>query len=389
MEITDVEAITLHYPVDEPLYHGLGSFTSRSTVVVKLRTDDGLTGIGEAAFFAGTSGSTAAIIENELSDLVVGENPLSPERIWEKMYTNTYWYGRRGVVICAMSGIDIAVWDLMGKALDVPIHRLLGGFTDRIRPYASAGYYVDGGTPDSLATNMAEFVDDGFTAVKLKTGGAPGRTPEIPDRYAPPDRAPGRTDIERVAAVRDAVGDDVEIMIDSNNAWDVKTTLRMADALAEYDLYFIEEPIPTDDRRGLRRVATATRTPIAGCETAYTRYEFRDLIEEECVDVVQPGMNWAGGFTEITRIAALAAAHDLPVIPNSFHSGIDLAAAIHLTCGIPNGTFVEYDKTSANAFTTQLLETTFVPDADGFISAPDAPGLGVELNEEFIDRTAV
>lgn len=389
MQITDVEAITLHIPLDFELHHAQGAFDSRSTVLVKIHTDGDTTGIGEAAFFTGPSRSTATIIEEELTPRILGRDPRYPERIWEDLFRQTYWGGRGGPTICAMSGIDIALWDLYGKLVEEPVHRLLGGYADRVRAYASGGYYSDPDDRDRLVEEMRDHVADGFRAVKMKTGWDVEGPTEPPDRYGPPTPNSLDRDIERIRAVREAVGPDVALMIDSNNGWDPSTTIRVANRLDEVGLYFIEEPVTTEDREGMKHIRDSVDVPIAGCETAYTRYAFRDLLADGCLDVVQPGVNWAGGITECRRIAALAAAHDCPVVPNSFHSAVNLTAAIHLTCAIPNGPFVEYDRTRANMLTTDLIRDPITIDDEGYVAPRDAPGLGIELDDEFVEAHRV
>ena len=169
MKIADVEAITLHVPLDTELHHAQGAFESRSTILVKIRTDDGTTGIGEAAFFAGPSQSTATVIEEELAPRILGRDPRYPERIWEDLFRQTYWGGRGGPTICAISGIDIALWDLYGKLLGEPVYRLLGGYADRVRAYASGGYYTEADDQARLLAEIRAHVDDGFRAVKKNT----------------------------------------------------------------------------------------------------------------------------------------------------------------------------------------------------------------------------
>lgn len=389
MEITDVEAITLHVPLDRPLYHAQGAFESRSTVIVRVHSDTGQTGIGEAAFFAGRSRSTATVIEEELAPRVVGRDPRYPERVWEDLFRATYWGGRGGAAVCGISGIDIALWDLFGKVTGEPVHRLLGGYADRVRAYASGGYATGPDDRDRLIAEMHDHVANGFRAVKIKVGRPIEDESTPPDRYGPPTPASLDRDVARVRAVREAVGPDVAVMIDANNGWDPTATIRLVERLADAELYFVEEPVPTEDRAGMRRIRQAVDVPIAGCETAYTRYAFRDLIADGCVDIVQPGVNWAGGITECRRIAALAAAHDRPVVPNSFHSGVDLAAAIHLTCGIPNGPYVEYDRTEANDLTTALLREPIAVDDGGCVAPRDRPGLGIALDESFLEEHRV
>lgn len=384
MEITGVSAIPITVEPTERIYHAKGPFDERQLVIVKVETDAGPVGIGEAGYWGGPNTTTTTIVEDELAEQVVGEDPRYPERIWETLYMDSYFHGRRGAVIMGISGIDMAVWDAYGKIVGEPVHRLLGGFTDRVKAYASAGYYTDGDNVSRLRDEMDRHLADGFTAVKMKVGRSTDST-EIQNQYTAVGPASRQLDVQRVRAARDALGDEVALMIDPNNGWDRKTTIRMAERLADENLYFIEEPIPTDDKRGLQRVNERVTVPVAGCETAYTRYEYRELIENDCVDIVQPGVTWVGGLTEARRVAAIAAAHNKPVVPHSFNSILDLLGGVHLTCSIPNGEFVEYDRTVTNTLTTDLPEEPLPVDDEGYVHPPAAPGLGVELDTDYVE----
>lgn len=387
MQIVDVETIPVSYPMDEKRYYAKGAFESRNVLIVKVTTDTGLTGIGESAHWGGPTSTTEAMIEDELSEYVIGEDPTHIEKIWEDIYVGTGQHGRRGVTVTGMSGIDIALWDLAGKIHDVPTYKLLGSFKDRVKAYASAGYYTDRDDDiEKLAEDMAGYVEDGFTAVKLKLGRDPyTETIAKWDQYNGVSKKSLDEDEKRVEAVRESVGPETDLMVDPNNNWDGKTTLRMAERLKDQDLYAIEEPIPVDDTKGMAKINSDINVPLAGCETAYTRYEFRELIDEDCVDIVQPGINWVGGISEAQKIAAMAASRNKLFMPHAFSSAIDLAAAIHVTCSIPNSEFVEYDQTDYNKLVTDMVENPFELDEEGYVSPNDRPGLGIELDESFIE----
>jgi L-alanine-DL-glutamate epimerase-like enolase superfamily enzyme len=387
MQIVDVEAIPLSYPMDEKRYYAKGEI-SRDVVIVKIKTDTGLTGIGEAAYFGGPTVTTETVIEEELSEYLIGEDPRYIEKIWEDIYVGTSQHGRRGLTVTGMSGIDIALWDLAGKIHDVPTYQLLGPFKDKVKAYASAGYYTDReDDTEKLAEDMARYVDDGFTGVKLKLGrDTHTETVAKWNQYKGVSKESLDEDEKRVKAVREAVGPKVDVMVDPNNNWDVKTTLRMAERLKDQDLYAIEEPIPADDTEGMEKINSKVNVPLSGCETAYTRYEFRELIERDCVDIVQPGINWVGGISEGLKIASMAASRNKLFMPHAFSSAIDLAAAIHVTCSIPNSEFVEYDQTDYNGLVTDMVEDPFELDEHGYVSPNDSPGLGITLDESFVDN---
>ncbi|MBA7609952.1 D-galactarolactone cycloisomerase [subsurface metagenome] len=387
MKIKEIEAIPIKYPLKKTVYWAQGPITERRMVLVKVKTDENIVGIGEAAIFGGPNITTKTIVEEELSKYVIGENPMYPEKIWEKMYIGTMQHGRRGVAITGMSGIDIAIWDLIGKIKETPLYQLLGGFKDKVKPYASAGFYTDEVKDiERLSKKMAGFVRNGFTAVKMKLGRDPESKDEVVNQYKAVSRNSLELDFKRVKAVRKAIGGKTDLLVDPNNMWNVKTTIKMVNRLKDQNLYFIEEPIPTDDKEGLKIINSSIDIPVAGCETAYTRHEFKELIVNRCVDIVQPGVTWAGGMTEARKIAIMASAHNMLCIPHSYNSAIDLAAAIHLTCSIPNSEYVEYDQTDGNALTMNLINNPFGLDKEGFVKPSNKPGLGIELNDKFIEK---
>ena len=388
MKIVEIEAIPINYPLEKAVYWAQGPINERRMVLVKVKTDENIEGIGESAIFGGPNITTKTIIEKELSKYVVGENPMFPEKIWENMYMGTMQHGRRGLVICGMSGIDIAIWDLIGKIKNSPLYQLLGGFKKTVKAYASAGFYTDDVNDiEILSKKMESFVrEQNFAAVKMKLGRDPESKNEVINQYKSVSRGSLELDFRRVKAVREAIGEKTDLLVDPNNAWNVKTTIKMVDRLKDQKLYFIEEPIPTDDKEGLKIINSRIDIPVAGCETAYTRYEFKELIRNRCVEIVQPGVTWAGGITEARKIAIMASANHMLCIPHSYNSAIDLAASIHLTCSIPNSEYVEYDQTDGNALTVNLIKNPFDIDKEGFVRPSDKPGLGIELNYKFIEK---
>jgi L-alanine-DL-glutamate epimerase-like enolase superfamily enzyme len=368
MKITKVEAIGLSYPLEKPIWDSQHHIASRNCVLVKVYTDEGFIGVGEAAHFGGPLISTITILEKELAPLVIGEDPHAVERIWDKVYRTTIQHGRRGIVIAALSGIDIALWDIIGQKAGLPLYRLLGYSEDRVQAYASTGFYSEGKGPEELAQEAGAAVQAGFRAVKIKVGGLPLRE-----------------DLKRVEAVRATVGKDVRLMVDANSNWEVPTALKAARALEELDIAWIEEPVAVDDIEGSARVALATSIPIAGYEQETTRYGFKELILRKAVHIVQPDAIWSGGITECRKIAALAAAWNLRCIPHVFSSAICLAANLHLLASIPNGGWVEFDQ-NPNALREELILQPFRIDKDGCVALPERPGLGIVLNSDIIER---
>jgi L-alanine-DL-glutamate epimerase-like enolase superfamily enzyme len=371
MKIEDVEAIILTCEYPEPLITALCVEPTRSAILVRIRTDDGLTGIGESACFGGGEHTVRTMIETELKPLLVGEDPLYIEKLWTKMFTRTYQHGRRGVSICAMGGVDIALWDIMGKAAGLPLYKLLGGNCDKVRGYASAGFYSATRTVDKLAKEMAGYRDEGFTAMKMKVAGAPLDT-----------------DVERVKAVREAIGPDSLLMIDANNGLTAEGAIRMARRLELYDIFWFEEPVPTDDIEGSAKVAAALDMAVAGYETASGRFDFRELILRKAVDIVQPDVVWCGGISEVRKIAAMASAHNLLCVPHTYSTALAIAADSHMIASISNGMMIEVDR-HENPLRDELLVEAIELDKEGYIHVPQKPGLGVEVDPKAIKKFGV
>lgn len=386
MIIKNVSAYPLSATLEKPKIHAFAYTNKRSIVLVKIETDDGYVGYGEAAPFGGSLLATTVVIEEELKPLLIGEDPCLKERLWQKMYKTTYQHGRGGIVIGAISGIDIALWDLLGKYAGMPIYKMVGGYKNKVRAYATSGFYSEGNDLNQLAEEMRELVKRGFKAVKIKVG----RTSSIP--MSSLSIIPNgdycnvsiEEDIERVRTARAAIGNEVDLLIDANNGWDTKTAIKVAKALEKYNIYFIEEPVLTEDMDGSARLVAATTIPIAGYETAYTRYEFKQLITKKAVDIVQPDAVWCGGISEALKIAAIANAYHLPVIPHNISSAVSTAANLHVAA-IVNGAMIEMYG-HGNPFGDELIKNPFQINQDGDLELPDKPGLGIEVDEQMIEK---
>jgi L-rhamnonate dehydratase len=345
-------------------------------IVVRLRTSDGLEGIGSVGV---GNGSALYILEHSLKPIVIGANPFDVELLWEKMYRSTIYFGRKGTALEAISAVDIALWDLMGKATGQPVYNLLGGRTrERIRVYASRLYANE--DLDRLASEARGFVARGFTALKQRFG------------YGPSDGMVGmRKNLALVQTVRDAAGPDIEIAADCYMGWDVPYAIRMIRMIedAGCELAWVEEPVIPDDIRGYAEIRRAVKTPISGGEHEFTRFGFRQLIEEGAVDILQPDVNRAGGITEARKIWALAAAHGLRVIP---HAG--QAHNYHLVISQMNSPIAEYFPSPAEGAPLDddtLFWEVFGGEplaADGHVTLPDRPGLGLSLQEERVRELA-
>jgi L-alanine-DL-glutamate epimerase-like enolase superfamily enzyme len=384
MKIVDIRTIPLAYRCDPPYGSAGGMQERRGSLLVEIETDERVIGIGEAGVGGGV---TRDVIQKVLEPMLIGEDPLLIEALWQKMFARTRQYGRRGVVMNAISGIDIALWDIAGKVAKLPLYRLLGGCRDRVEAYASGGFYQEGKGVDDLAGEAEGYRARGFNGMKMKIGRNPSTQTHLRHLadHAELCEVDPEEDIARVAAVRRALGPQVKLMADVNCAWSPAFAIEMGRALEPYKLYWIEEPVATDDIDGSAAVASALATPIAGYETEIGLYGFRELITRRAVDIVQPDLAWAGGFSECRRIAALAQAHHLMIAPHSFAGAVLLTASLHFIASIPNGLVLEFDQ-NPNALRDELLKEQVEIETDGTIKLPERPGLGIELDRSAVER---
>lgn len=375
MKITEVETIIVRLPQIEAKCDG-----TQDALLVKIHTDTGLTGIGEvdsspevakAVFDAPFSHTIAS----GLRALLIGEDPRDVERLWEKMYRGTIYFGRRGAAIHAISGADIALWDILGKATCLPVYQLLGGaYRTRLQAYASA---LMPDTPEESYSRAAELRQAGFTALKFGWG---------------PLGKDIATDVALIGAARRGFGDDGDLMIDIGLCWDSATAIARAKRFEEFNLYWLEEPLPPDDIAGYARLADAVDMRIAAGEEESTTWGFADLMDRGHIDVVQVDMSRAGGLTESRRIAQMAHQRNLPCVPHAFSTGVLLAASMHWVASIPNGSLVEYtvaESPLATGLTGTGLLRSPLRAVDGHLTFSDAPGLGIELDEELIAKYRV
>jgi L-alanine-DL-glutamate epimerase-like enolase superfamily enzyme len=372
VKITDVEAIILRQPsMDVSKADG-----SQDALLIRVHTDEGITGIGEVdslppVIKAIVEAPPSHAIASGLKPLLVGENPLEIDRLWDKMYRGSIYYGRRGAAIHAISGIDIALWDIKGKALGQPISRLLGGpHRTHVRAYAST---LMPETPAETERCVAGLVERGFTAIKLGWGPF-GRDADL--------------DVALLRAARTAAGDAVELMMDIGLGWpDADHAIRQVRRMEEYRPYWVEEPLWPDDVDGYRKLAAAVDTRIACGEEDATRWGFRELMDRTGVDVIQPDVTRAGGISECLRIAHQADLRGVATVPHSWSTGIIKAASLHLLAAMPKVTFFEYcvQETALN----QALTVERFPLENGLARVPDGPGLGIEIDDEVVRRYAV
>src|SRR6266404_6857311 len=328
MKIVDIRTTPLSYRCEPPYGSAGGMQARRGGLLVEIETDERVIGIGEAGV---GGGATQGVIETQLAPMLIGEDPLLIEGLWQKMFARTRQFGRRGIVMNAISGIDIALWDIAGKVAKLPLYRLLGGCRDRVEAYASGGFYQEGKSAADLAGEAEAYRARGFKGMKMKIGRNPSTGTHLRQLIGQAEfcEVDPSEDLARVAAVRQALGPQGKLMVDVNCAWSPAIAIEMGRAMEPYKLYWIEEPVATDDIEGSASVAAALATPVAGYETELGLYGFRELIGRGAVDIVQPDLAWSGGFSECRRIAAYAQAHHRMVAPHAFASAVNLVAALH------------------------------------------------------------
>ena len=371
MKITKVETLYLRLPaVDARTDSG------QDALIVRVETDAGVHGIGEVdsapmAVKGLIEGPYSHPLICGLGELLIGEDPLQTEYLWHKMYRQNIYASRRGVGIHAMSGIDIALWDIKGKVLGLPVWKLLGGgFHGRIRAYASALF---GATPQETGDRARRFRDRGFDAVKF------GWEPMGGDRA---------TDIALVREARAGLGDEGDLMIDAGMVWDAKTAIQRARQFAEFDIYWLEEPLHPDDYEGYARLGAATEVPIAAGEEESERRSFIELMDRGRIDIVQIDLTRCGGFTEAMKIASLAADRGLRCVNHGFTTYVNVAAALHFLNSIPNSFITEFVVEEETTLRDQVTRQRIAA-VDGVLAVPQEPGLGIDLDPAGVERFRV
>ncbi len=388
MKIRDIRTIPLKYTLPKTLYDANFAIKETLSLLVEVETEDGLVGVGESAHLGGPLRSTQVVIDGELRDHLIGEDPRDIERLWEQMFQRSYKHARGGILLAAMSGIDLALWDLRGKMTGMPLWRLLGGYRRRVPCYAGPGLYAEGKGLRELREEMQSYVKHGFRAVKMKVGrnsaieGSPLRA--MADRGI--CEASLKEDLERVRAVRDAIGPDVRLMVDANGGWDVPTAVKMGRAMEPLDVYWLEEPVCPDDIAGSAEVARKIAIPVAGYETCtYGKVGVRDYIAAGAVHFVQFDVAWAGGVTEGLKIAHMAQAWNLPVALHIFGSAIAVAASVHFMGAIPNASMAEVSM-RPQPLRNELVKEPMTVDSTGHIELSDRPGIGMELVPDAVKK---
>jgi L-alanine-DL-glutamate epimerase-like enolase superfamily enzyme len=375
MKIVDLETIRLTVPLDEPVVTSFGSMDSRSSLLIRISTDEGLVGLGEAwaNFPAWGAEDKALIINHGIKPLLLGKDPRAVNAIWEMMHQALMvsyggkQLGAPGPIHQAISGVDIALWDIWGQATKLPVYALLGGpVRSRIRAYAS------GLGPSNFIGHVKQALQSGYEMFKLKVGFGL------------------KKDLQNLTAIRDAIGPEAQLLLDANQAWrDAKESLRHLRQYQPYAPECIEEPVPADQLEEMTELRRQTDLSVAGGENLYGLGQFQKALSAKALDLWQPDITKTGGFTPCRLICGLAAAESIAWAPHMFGSGVGLAASLHLLFGLPGGAFMEVDA-NPNPLQTKLMDWTFFAFDNGeFTISTEAPGLGISLNQSMVDQYGV
>lgn len=374
MKIEAVNTHLLEHRLDTAFESASMRFDKRVHVLVEIVCDDGMTGWGECL---GPALPNAAVVR-ACAQWLIGKNPLETEKHWAVLYNALRDQGQRGLSITALSGVDIALWDIKGKHFGVPISMLLGGrFRDEVKAYATGSFKRDGvDRVEDNATEVTRYRNEGFHATKIKIGFDPAE------------------DLRVIAAVREAAGSDMAVMIDANHGYEAYEAIRVGQQAAEYGIDWFEEPVVPEQLAAYREVRTKQPIPVAGGETWHTRWGMKEPIESRCVDIIQPDICGCGGFSEIRRIADLASLHGVRVVPHVWGTAVQIAAALQYMASMvpdpmrthPLEPVLEFDRTQ-NPFRQAVVETP-IEHNKGIVTIPNGPGLGIEINRDALAEFA-
>ena len=372
MRIKNVRTHVLEAALDGPFSWSLGWARTRTALLVEIEAADGTVGWGESY---GPARPNAAVVE-AMKPLLIGADALASEAIWERLYAAFRDHGQKGLPVQALSGIDVALWDLKGRHFGVPAYRLMGGpVRTEVQAYATGLYRREAGDPrDYLAEEAAGYAAEGFGAIKLKVGFGVAEDAEV-----------GK-------AVREAIGPGVALMVDANHAYDAARAIQLGRRIADLDVGWFEEPVPPEDLAGYADVRAGQPIPVAGGECEFTRFGFRELLVRHAVDVVQPDTCAAGGLSECFKIAAMANAHGVRYVPHVWGTGVALAAALQLLAVLPHNPpclhpeqpLLEFDRTEHPIRQAILAEP--IEHERGMVRIPEGPGLGVEVDRAALKR---
>jgi len=375
MKIVEVKTYTLKSELLHPLIWSNGHITHRETVLVRICTNTGIVGWGETG-----NSLASSVIQQGLTPLLIGQDPMNRMYLWQKMYGLFYSSNSAcGLAMCAISAIDIALWDIAGKATNLPVYQLLGGrLRQKVSVYATGLYYTVNNCLSRLQEEANSYVEQSFQAVKMKIGGL--------------DLAEDR---KRVVAVREAIGSDIKLMVDANQSYSPALAIQMGQHLADLDIHWFEEPVAAHDLGLYLEVKRKLPIPLAGGENFHSGYNFRDYLAERALDIAQPDVGNIGGLTEIVKVAAMSQSFGVQLCPHAWGTPVLTAATIHLCAGLSPCPFVLAPKNylqepimeldcTPNPIRDQLCGDVFRP-CDGFLDVPEEPGLGVKVDEQALE----
>ena len=387
MKIESIKSYVLQYDLEEELGYSQQYYTKRSAHLVCVKTDKGIEGWGECFGPGNIALANKFIIENVISPMIVGENPLRKEYIWNKIYNLLRDHGQKGMPIQALSGIDIALWDIFGKISKLPLYELIGGMVNKKIPVYGYGMMLQNKDINSLKNHFkdeAKKIEDmNFLATKMKIGLGPEK------------------DLELVRSVREALGDSFKLMVDANHAYNTPDALKVGKGLEELDIYWFEEPVAPEDLQGYKELKSKLNVNIAGGEAEFTRWGWNNLIQNNCIDIAQPEVCALGGISEYLKVLSLAHTNFIPVINHVWGSAISVAVNLHLLTAMPDmpgglypsKSMLEFD-TTHNSFLTEISKENFsiinqVKANNGYVSVPEGYGIGLTPNIDVIEKYKV
>ena len=383
MKISSIKSHVLRYELDKELGYSQQYYKHRTAHLVEIETDEGITGWGECFGPGNIALANKYILEKVIQPLIIGEDPINKEYIWHKVYNLLRDSGQKGMPIQALSGIDIALWDILAKKAKLPLYQLLGGKTNSKIPVYGYGMMLQKKSVQELCElfkkEANQIKEKNFKAMKMKVGLGP------------------KEDLKLVSAVREAIGDDFKLMVDANHAYNKNDALYVGRGLDEMKIYWFEEPVAPEDYDGYKELKERLKTNIAGGEAEFTKYGWNQLIKNNCIDIAQPEVCGLGGITEYLKVSALAQSNFIPIVNHVWGSALSVAVNLHLLTSLPDmpgGLFptksmLEFDTTEKNIFITDLAEEKFsildqVKDKDGFASPLENIGIGINPKKDFI-----
>ena len=385
MKITSIKSHVLRYELDKELGYSQQYYKHRTAHLVEVETDEGITGWGECFGPGNIALANKYIVEKVIQPLIKGDNPLKKEYIWHKVYNLLRDSGQKGMPIQALSGIDIALWDILAKKSNLPLYQLLGGKTNDKIPVYGYGMMLQKKTVDELCelfkNEANQIKEKNFKAMKMKIGMGP------------------KEDLKLVSAVRDTIGSEFKLMVDANHAYNKNDALYVGKGLDEMNIYWFEEPVAPEDYDSYKELKEKLKTNIAGGEAEFTKYGWNQLIKNNCIDIAQPEVCGLGGITEYLKVSALAQSNFIPIVNHVWGSALSVAVNLHLLTTLPDmpgGLFptksmLEFDTTEKNIFITDLAEEKFsildqVKNKNGFASPLENIGIGINPNKDFIKK---